>query len=218
MSVSLHLDLLTDEERLSSSPVRLRVMVPMLAALVVLCIVVWWVLFGFRLHAATLHKAAVEASIRELKTAHGEVLSLREQEKEYAASLKQLTYYRNARILFGATFALLAEQVPATVQLTELRVPPPPPPPPADPKRPLLGPTNVLEAVSLRLAGRAAGDHPGEGVDSLLQAIRKPIFTNLILHAEIPKGAFRQDTIKGNDRQNSLLFEITCDCVPRRFE
>ena len=222
MSAVLHLNLLKDEELLSPSPVRLRVLVPLLAVLSVLAVAVWWTLLAVRAHDVTLQKKVLEADLAEMKPGHAEVLRLRAQEKEYAASLRQLTFYRNARLRFGETFARLAEHVPATVQLTELRVLPPPPLPPADPtKKAALGPTNVFEAVTLRLAGRAGGDAPSEAVNTLLEAIRStPSFTNLILSAEIPKGAFRQETgkMKGAANPDTLLFEITCGCVPRRFE
>ncbi len=224
MSASLHLDLLTEEEHVSPSPVRPRVMVPMLAVLAVLGIAVWWSLFAFRLHAATLQKAKLEANLAALKPAHAEVLRLRTEEKECAAELSQLGFYRNARLRFGETFSQLAEHVPETLQLTEVRVPPPPlapPPPPADPKAkalPLLGPTNLLETVTVRLAGRAGGERPSESINKLLQALRSAAFTNLIVSAETPKGAFRQDTSQGASSRDTLLFEITCGCVPRRFE
>ena len=218
MSTSLHLDLLKAEEHLSPNPVRLRVIVPFFFVLAILGIAVWWTLFAFRLHAATLQKAVLVTNIEGLKSAHSKVLLLRAQEKEQQAILKQLTFYRNSRICFAETFKRLAEQVPDTVQLTELRVPPPPPPPSTDPNRQTFGPTNVSEAVSLKLAGRASGDAPSVSVRMLLEKIRTPAFTNLIRSAEIPKGAFRQDTFRGPANQDTLLFEITCGCVPRRFE
>ncbi|HNX36112.1 MAG TPA: hypothetical protein PKM57_15915 [Kiritimatiellia bacterium] len=219
MSASLHLDLLTDEERVSPNPIRLRVMLPLCGGLAVLGTAVWWILIAFRVHAATLQKSALEADLQQLKPSHAEVLRLRAQEQENAATLRQLTFYRNSRLRFGETFARLAEHVPASLQLTELRVPPPPPlPPPLDPLKPPLGPTNLFETVTLRLLGRAGGDSPSIDVNALLKSIGTPPFTNLIRSAEIPKGAFRQDTARATASRDTLLFEITCDCFPRRFE
>ena len=226
MSASLHLDLLTDEEHVSPSPVRLRVMVPMLSVLAVFGIAVWWALYAFRLHGANSQKAKLEANVAGLKSAHAEVVRLRAQEKECVAVLRQLGFYRNARVRFGEAFAQLAEHVPENLQLTEVRVPPPPlqPPPPLVEEKakaktsPLLGPTNALETVTLRLAGRAGGESPSEAINTLLEALRTPAFTNLILSAETPKGTFRQDTSVGSSNRDTLLFEITCGCVPRRFE
>ena len=214
MSISLHIDLLREEERFGSSPIRLRVMAPLLVLLCVLGIGVWWSLFAFRAHYQSLLKNDLVKSIAELKSAHNQVLLLRAQEKELAASLKQLTMYKNARVTFGETFGKLAACVPANVQLTELRVPPPLIPV-VSPLNPSSVPTNKFDRVTLRFAGRAGSSG---AVDALLLALRKPAFTNLIASAEIPKGAFRQDLIRSPNSQETLLFEITCECIPRRFE
>ena len=98
-----------------------------------------------------------------------------------------------------------------------LRIPTPTPVA-VDPKNPTLGPTNILESVSLQFAGRITGEHSSEAVNALLTALRTPAFTNLIRSAEIPKGAFRQDLAKNTVTGETLLFELTCECVPRRFE
>lgn len=215
MRKPLHLDLLKDEERLSASPIRLRVMLPVFSLLAALGIAVWWSVLVARAHTLALQKAGLENAIAELKPAHTALLALRAEEQDTAATLKQLAYYKNARVVFGETFAKLADHVPEKVQFTELRVPPPPPLPPQDPKKPLLGPTNPVERVTLRLAGRTSGPEP---VNALFQTLRTPAFTNLIRSAEIPKGAFRQDTARNAANRETLLFELTCECAPRRFE
>lgn len=214
MSISLHIDLLREEERFGSSPVRLRVMAPLLVFLCALGIGVWWSLFAFRAHNQSLLKNELVTNIAELKSAHNQVLLLRAQEKELTASLKQLTLYKNSRVTFGETFEKLTACVPASVQLTELRVPPPIVPVVA-PSNPAPGPTNKFDRVTLRVAGRSGSSG---AVDALLLALRKPAFTNLIASAEIPKGAFRQDGTRNPSTQETLLFEITCECIPRRFE
>lgn len=220
MSAVLHLDLLTPQEHLSSKPVRLRVMVPLVALLALAGILVWWGLFVFRLHAAVLQKSALSTDIESLKKTHQEVLQLRADEKEHLATIQQFALYRHSQLRFGDIFKQLADCVPGTMQLTELRIPLPPPPlMPVVPKGgQVLGPTNKTESVTLKLAGRASGEHPSLSVKMLLDTISTPSFSNLIQRAEIPKGAFRQDTIRGASKQDSLLFEINCECTPRRFE
>ena len=222
MNTSLHLNLLKDEERYSSSPVRLRVMVPVIALLAVAGLAVWWTLYVFRVHAVMMQKKTLEIQIADLTPAHTEILRLRAQEKECEANLRQLKYYCHSRLRFGELFTALTDHVPADIQLTGLWLLPPPPPPPPDLKTkiPLLGPTNLFETVTLRLAGRAGGENPTKAVDSLLRALNtQPVFTNLIRSAQIPKGAFRLDTGKGSaSNRDTRLFEITCECVPRRFE
>lgn len=216
MSKPLHLDLLKDEERVSASPIRLRVMLPVFSFLAVLGVAVWWSVLIARAHTLALQKFELENKLAELKPAHNALLVLRAEEQDTIAALKQLDFYKNARVVFGKTFAKLAGEVPEKVQFTELRVPPPPLPLPQDPKNPLLGPTNSIERVTLRLAGRTSGPEP---VKTLFQTLRTPAFTNLFRSAEIPKGAFRQDTTAFNPANRGLLlFELTCECAPRRFQ
>jgi len=215
MSKPLHIDLLKDEERLSASPIRLRIMMPIFSLLTALGIAVWWSVLVARAHTLALQKAEIEHRLADLKPAHNALLALRAEEQDLSATLKQLTFYKNARVVFGETFTKLAEHVPDKVQFTEMRIPPPPPLPPQDPKKPLLGPTNPVERVTLRLAGRTNGPEP---VNALFNTLRTPDFTNLIRSAEIPKGAFRQDSARNPSNRETLLFELTCECAPRRFE
>ena len=220
MNASLHLNLLKDEERFSSSPIRPRVMIPLLAVLSVAGFGVWWLLLTERLSHDAHEKAIQEAHCAELKPALNQVLSLRAREKEARAALTQLGFYRASRIRFGDTLMRLPQHVPESIQFTELRVPPPPPLPAPDPALKVQppGPTNLVEAVTLRIAGRVGSSASSEAVRSLLDALRQPAYTNLIRKAEIPKGAFRQDSVRGPAARESILFEITCACGERRFK
>ncbi len=220
MNASLHLNLLKDAERFSSSPIRPRVMIPLLAILSAAGLGVWWMLLTVRLGNAVHEKMVREASCAELKPALNQVLELRAREKEAYAALAQLGFYRASIIRFGDTLMRLPQHVPESIQFTELRVPPPPPMPPPDPTTKVqpLGPTNLVEAVTLRIAGRASSSTSSEAVRSLLDALRQPAYSNLIRKAEIPKGAFRQDSARGPGSRESILFEITCDCGERRFK
>jgi Tfp pilus assembly protein PilN len=217
MNTALHLDLLKDEERYSSNPVRLRVMTPMLALFAALGIGLWWGLYALGIHNQSLLKSDLQNEIAELTPAYNALLALRAQEGDIAATTRQIQLYRNARIRFGETVAKVAQVVPENMQLTELRVPPPPPFV-LDPKSSALGPTNTVELVTLRISGRTTGTNSSEAVNALLTALLTPAFTNLIRSAEIPKGAFRQDLAKNPGNREALLFELSCGCVPRRFE
>jgi Tfp pilus assembly protein PilN len=218
MSTPLHLDLLKDTERFSSRPIRLRVILPMIAALAALCCLVWWALLGLRAFNQSDLRAGLKKNIQDQKAAHAIVLDLRTQQKETSAIIQHLGFYRHARLRFGETLARLPDLMPANIQITELRLPPPPPPL-LNLQIPTLGPTNTLEQVTLRLAGRTVGDSKAsESVNALLASLRTPAFTNLIQQADIPKGAFRQDVGRNPDNRETLLFEIRCVCLPRRFE
>ena len=215
MSSSLHLDLLKDEERYSSNPIRLRVMIPMTALFAAFSVALWWGLYAIRIHNQIQMKGELEQEISELKPAHNALLALQAQERDFAAEARQIRFYQNSRVQFGETISKLGLIVPAKMQFTEMRVLPPPPSP-VDPLT--LGPTNTAEVVTMRIAGRISGERPSEAVDALFSALRTPTFTNLIRTAEIPKGAFRQDLAKDPSNRETLLFELICGCAPRRFE
>ena len=217
MNTFLHLDLLKNEERFSSSPVRLWAMMPLFSVLAALGLMLWWSLCAAVIHNQIALKADLEKEIANMKPAHNALLALRAQESDITAVTRQISLYQNARIPFGETLAKLAQSVPDNMQITEMRVPLPLPVA-MDPKNPTLGPTNIFESVSLRFAGRITGERSSEAVNALLTALRTSAFTNLIRSAEIPKGAFRQDVNKSSEAVETLLFELTCDCVPRRFE
>lgn len=217
MSTPLHLDLLKEEERFSSSPIRLRVMMPLAASFIALCFVVWWSLISLRALSQTHLKVEVERAVHTLTPVHASVLESRTQEQEISAIVRQLCLYKNSCNRFGEVFSKLTASIPETIQFTELRITPPQPTPSADPAHPA-APTNVFEQVTLRISGRTGGDRPSEAVNALLATLRTPAFTNLFRTAIIPKGAFRQDTVRNPDNRETLLFEITCECLPRRFE
>jgi len=215
MSNVYHLNLLQPEEHLSSSPIRLRVMLPMFSLLSALGVGVWWSVLAGRVHAVTQQKSAIEANLAQLKPTHETVLGLRTEQHDLTATLEQLAYYTRAQLRFGPSLQALAHHVPDQIQLTELHIPPPPEPPPPDPKNPVWGPTNPIERVTLRLTGRTTG---ASQVETLLRAFRTEAFTNLIRSAQIPKGAYRQDTTRRGAAKETLLFELNCECALRRFE
>ena len=217
MTPSLHLDLLKDEERFGSSPVRMRVMFPLFAISAALGVSLWWGLVAFRVHNQTVLKSALEKSAAELKPAHNALLALRAQERDTSAAIRQIQFYQNSRLRFGETFLKLAARVPENMQITEMRINPPAPIT-IDPQSPTPGPTNTVEQVTLRLAGRTAGERSTEVINTFITALRTPAFTNLIRSVEIPKGAFRQEFGKDPQSREALLFELICGCSPRRFE
>ena len=215
MKTPLHLDLLKEEERLSSRPIRLRVMFPLFAVFLALCLSVWWVLLWARARNQTQLEGELKLAIESITPVHASVLETRAREQECRAIVNQLSLYTNSQIRFGKTFSLLASHVPGNIQFTELRIPSPSP---ADPAHPTAAPTNAFEQVFLRIAGRTGGEHPSEEVNKLLAELRTPALTNLFRSAVIPKGAFRQDGTRNQMNHETLLFEVTCECQPRRFQ
>ena len=145
------------------------------------------------------------------------------------AELDQLTMYKNGRRTYGRLLAKIPEVVPEGVQLLALEIPEPKPqnllPPGAKPGpnvKPLLGPTGMVENVSLRIMGRTAHDGP---VKELMKALKSPAFADSLVAAQ--KGADVEasrharswpDTSPEVRDLGFLAFEIEYRCVERRFE
>ena len=161
---NLHLNLLRDAEKVSSSPVRLRVMLPILALLLCVGCAVWWAILFMQLMLLKGQLSTVRADLDGKKSAHAAILSEMAKVRDLQAELDQLAAYRKGRCEYGPLLAQLAETMPTNVQLTAVTIPEPQPQMLSNPKNPklppLLGPTNTTEAVSFRIAGRTAESAP----------------------------------------------------------
>ena len=209
---NLHLNLLHASERQSSSPVRLRVMLPIFALLACLGCLVWWGVLAGQLMIAKAQNDSIQ------------------QEREMRAELDQLTMYAHGRRTYGDLFRRFAESVPEGVQLLALEIPEPPVqnllPPGAKPGpavKPLLGPTNTVETVALRVIGRTVKEKP---VEALMKALEGPAFTNaLVIAKKVPAAqasprirSFHQESTASGEGERLLAFDIEYRCVERRFE
>ena len=225
---NLHLNLLRAEEKASSSPVRMRVMLPLLSLLLCAACLVWWgILFmqGMLLGGKV---KSVRADLEGKKAAHAAILAQMADMRERQAQLDQLYAYKKGCHKYGGLLAKLAEVVPEEVQLTALTIPEPPPQMLSDPKNPkrppLLGPTNTVENVQFRISGRTAAT---ASVTALMEAVEGETFSDWIVADNDKKNAaarkkkrihIRQEARAGEDGVRMLAFEVEFRCKERRFE
>ncbi len=225
---NLHLNLLRPEEMASSSPVRMRVMLPLLSLLLCVACVVWWgILFmqGLLLNSKV---TSVRADLEGRKSAHAASLAQMADMRERQAQLDQLDAYKRGCHKYGGLMAKLAEVIPEDVQLTALTIPEPPPQMLSDPKNPklppLLGPTNTVENVQFRISGRTAAT---ASVTALMEAVESDAFSDwIVVDKDKKKSAarkkkrinIRQETRAGEDGVRMLAFEVEFRCKERRFE
>ena len=229
---NLHLNLLRPAEQMSSSPVRVRVMLPILAVLGCVGCLVWWgLLFGQEM-VVKAQMSSVKSDLDGKKAQHGEILKNMMSARDLQAELDQLTMYTKGRQTYGSALAKLAEVMPVKIQLLSIEIPEPSPQnltPPKSPTGkkvpPLLGPTNTVETVSFRVMGRTARETP---VLSLMESLEGADFTNMLKIVKNPQSpemspkihSFRQDVsqdaAKGGVRL--LAFDIEYRCQERRFE
>ncbi len=226
----LHLNLLRDSERQSSSPVRMRVMLPIFAALACVGCLVWWGILAGQLMIVKSQVSSLKENLSAKKAEHGDILNQMAAAREKQAELDQLTMYANGRRTYGEMFKNLADVVPEGIQLMSLEIPEPPIqnllPPGAKPGpkvRPLLGPTGTVENVALRILGRTPREAP---VENLMKSLSGSEFNKaLIIAKDGPPDqisprvrSFQQDASPDARKYRLLSFDIEYRCQERRFE
>ena len=227
---NLHLNLLHASDRQSSSPVRLRVMLPVLAVLACVGCLVWWGVLACQLMLVKSQTSALEEEIRAKNAEHGGIRSQMDSVRNAQAELDQLTMYAHGRRTYGNLFMNLANVVPEGLQLLSLEIPEPPVqnllPPGAKPGpkvKPLLGPTGTVERVVLRMVGRSPKDKP---VEELMKSLEGSAFTNeLVIAKGVPPNqasprirSFNQEDRSSVDGVRQLVFDVEYRCAERRFE
>ncbi len=226
MNKSIHLNLLRDEERVSSSRVRLHVMAPILSALVAVGIVLWWAWLFTQTLVVQSQTRSAEAAITAAQTAFKQATDATNREQELRKQLAQIGVYRHGIARYGTFLRQLADHVPATIQLTSLELQEPPPQvlPVAKPRSktpPKFGPEVPTESVLLRISGRTKN---AASVDNLLEALRLPTFRDQIEDAAVPKDAFRQEQLSitrngaATPGEDVFRFDVECTMKRRVFE
>lgn len=211
---AFHLNLLKPSEHVSSSPVRLRVMIPTLALLTVIGMALWaLIVFGQLLLVKTQAKA-VDEDIQAKKKSHAEVMERMSYVREIQLQLEQLEYYRAGVRTVGEPFAELAEIMPLKVQLTELTIPPPPAQVLQKPgsKVMLFGPVTNVETQKLALVGRTTGETP---IVAMMESLESPEFARLVTR-EKKINSFKQDT-SGRGGRQLLSFDVEYVMPERKF-
>ena len=239
-SSAYHLNLLMESERVSSSPVRFRVMLPVLSLLACLGLAVWWTILGGQLMLAKAGLKHLEKELGDHDAAHRTVLAEMAQINNLTARLAQLDCYSNSLLRRGEMLASLAEAMPLKVQLVKLEIPAPahpviPKPPPPPKKKPgqktakkpavpvVLGPTGYVERATMTLVGRTPKETP---VMSLMESLESETFTNSLLIVRNPRDpnlspkvrSFRQDVAKKGEGSRMLVFDIEYLLRGRRFD
>lgn len=209
-----HLNLLKPSEHVSSSPIRVRVMLPILALLAVAGMALWaLILFGQLLLVKT-QASTIDNDIQAKKKSHVEVLDRMAFARELDLELEQLGYYRSGVRHLAEPLAELAEVMPLRVQLTELSVHPPARqvllPPGA--KVELFGPTTNVETQKLVVVGRTTKETP---VVALMESLDSQEFARLVTR-EKKINSFKQDS-SAKDGKQLLSFEIEYVMPERRF-
>ncbi len=214
-SASFHLNLLKDTERLSSSPVRLRVMLPVVALFACIGMGLWWAILFTQLLMVRAEAQDIDEDVKAKSKAHAEAISRQDRVREMRQQLEQLTYYRNGVRAIGKPLAKLAEIMPLKVQLTDLSFAPPPLDPPPKPGQKIspFAPMTNVETQRFVIAGRTTKETP---VVALMESLDSAEFERLITREKRVK-SFRQDATAEKGGRRLLAFEVEYTMPERRF-
>jgi Tfp pilus assembly protein PilN len=225
---NLHLNLLRSVEKKSSSPIRLRVMLPIFALLLCVGCAIWWATLFMQSLLLSSKLSSIRAELDGKKSAHSAVLAEMAEVRDLQAELDQLLAYRNGRHVYGPLLAQLAEVMPTNVQLSSISIPMQPPQMLSNPKNPrippLLGPTNTTETMTFRMKGRTEKSAP---VTDLMEVLSGENFKDWFVIEK--KGgpaqqsprvhSFRQETRTLRENEQRLLaFDVEFRFKERRFE
>lgn len=228
-SHAYHLNLLMESERVSSSPVRIRIMLPILAILACLGIAIWWAILGGQLILAQASLGQLKSDLAAREEANKDVLHTMAHLNELNAQLDQFECYEASILHRGEFLTTLAEAMPLKVQLVKLEIPQQPPPPlPSVPQKKgvkvntaaLMGPTGYVEKASLVLSGRSPKELP---IFALMDTMASETFTNdvhIVRDSANPSPrvrSFRQDASRGDTNERMVAFEIEYQIKGRRF-
>ena len=212
-TAALHLNLLKSNEVLSSSPVRLRVMLPVGALLACVGLLVWWGVLFTQIFLAKTQARSIKEDLATKNSAHAEAIQKCETARELKQQLEQLEFYKAGVRAIGAPLAKFAEVVPMRVQLKELSISKPRPqvlmPPGA--KVPLFGPIENVETQKLVIVGLATKETP---VVSLMESLESGFET--LVTGEHNVNSFKQDNTEIVGKR-LLSFEIEYSMPGRRF-
>ena len=210
---SFHLNLLRQNEVLSSSPVRLRIMLPVGATLACAGLLVWWGVLFTQIILAKTQAQGIEDDLTAKNSAHAEAIQKRDLARELKLQLEQLEYYKSGVRSIGEPLAKFAEIVPLRVQLKEMSISTPKPQVLMPPglKVPLFGPTENVETQKLVIAGLTTKETP---VVSLMESLENG-FEKLVT-SERHINSFKQDNADIDGRK-LLSFEVEYTMPERRF-
>lgn len=214
-SANLHLNLLKETEKVSSSPVRLRVMLPVVALFACIGLALWWAILFTQLLMVKAEAQGIDEDLKAKATMHAEAIARQDLVREMRQQLEQLTCYSNGIRAIGRPLAKLAEAMPLKVQLTELSFQSPPLDPPPKPGQKIspFAPATNVETQRLVIAGRTTKETP---VVALMESLDSSDFDRLITKEKRVR-SFRQDATASKGGRRLLTFEVEYTMPERRF-
>lgn len=201
----IHINLIREEELRSSSPIRTRVLVPILGGLVLLGVGLWALLL-FASNATL--RDAIERDKTQIANLEKNAALNADLDKQIAnrkKEIEQLDRFIAGRIEFGRVLEIIAEEFPDCAELTRLAINPAPETSMVKPGTKAPPP----QGATLLMRGLV---YQETGLDEFLSKLQSGDATNSLVSAEFPPNSF------GLESRGTYHYEIRCSAKPRIFE
>jgi Tfp pilus assembly protein PilN len=206
--MTLRVNLILESEQRSASFIQprtaLRIGGGVLTAIPVVAVGVF--LLSYR--AQRLELQNMQAEWRRLEPRFAASLKLKEELALQTEIRNELEACRRTRIAWADHLGALRDAVPASVQLTEMRV-----------THQMIVTTGGVPArvYEINLAGKTGGTHPESNVREFQNALATgPAFESMVESVQVPPNSFKQDPDRKATR-NDRVFELVCKYRLRSF-
>jgi len=198
----MHVNLILDEEKRSSSPVSLGLIARLAAMALFVLGAVWVFSFYSSYHALQGEVRYLDEEWTRTESKYKSATQLRNDLAEREATLGEILGWRDARIEWGHQLEAVQAVMPAVIQLSELHV--------NHSIAAQAGGTSAM-VYEMRFSGQTPAERSELNVIQLLEGLKGPAFGRFIESAILPSGSFRQDPTDKNAR----AFNIVCKYIPR---
>ena len=198
----MHVNLILDEEKRSSSPVPLGLVVRLFVITMLVLGAVWLFSFYADYHALQGEVRSLDEEWARTESKYKTATRLRSDLGDQETTLGEILGWRDSRIEWGKQLQAVQAVVPAVIQLSDLRV-----------NQSVVAQAGgtLAKVYELRLSGQTPAERSELNVVQLLEGLKGPPFDRFIESAVLPTGSFRQDPTDKSAR----AFNIVCKYFPR---
>ena len=193
----MHVNLILDEEKRSSSPVSLGLAIRLAVITLLVLGAVWLISFYSAYHTLQSNVRFLDEEWVRTESKYKEATQLRKDLAAREATLNEIQGWRHSRIEWGDQLVAVQSAVPAVIQLSAVRI-----------TQAVVAQTGGVFAkdCEMKLSGRTPADRSEVNVVQFMDALKAPPFDRFIESTVLPPGSFRQDPLDKASRE----FNIVC--------
>ena len=199
--MSLHINLLLDEERSNPSGRILHTTVCAAAAVIIVGVGLWVLQTFFMLQSSRTALSRAEKRNDEMKQSHKAALEMIAEIANAKEYLSDITAFSNAQLSVSTRLYAIAVSVPEDAQLTSLKI-----------KSDLVAGGEKGNLPARKYSGEISGRTSGDGVEERLKAFISDMNSADGLLGKVTPGGVSVDTANSNERVFDIKFALAPLC------